>query len=166
MQVNPYESPRAIEEGVRVRTREIPLDPTLISVIVVPLAGIVGAAVFVGIMAAMHGLRDPDFAFQAALTIGIAAVFIVLIAAGFFTQPRRPAFASAVIGMLLASPIAYMIAFAFGLLAYDLGTQNRPGAALMGYLCFGSFFLTLSLGGWLGICLTRGFAISKNQVSN
>jgi hypothetical protein len=150
MQVNPYESPRAIEDGNRLK-KVVPVH-AFISVIVVPVAGIVGASVFVSILMTMTSLER---VFDAAITFGIAATFSVLIGADCLLQRQRPAFVLAVFGMLLAAPIAFVFAFALGFVAYGMGTKGIAGSDQMFLLTYASFFFTLSLGGWLAIVRTR-----------
>jgi hypothetical protein len=153
MQINPYESPRGTEHQNHSQEKA-KFDPALVSVFVVPIAGIVGGSVFIAIMEVMRSGMYSD-GFFAGIFFGAVTAFIVLCGGDRCLHPHPPPYVSAVIGMLLSSPIAYIIAFGFGLMAYDLATQNRPGAWLMGLLIYFSFFSTLSLGGWLAIVRTR-----------
>jgi hypothetical protein len=162
MQINPYESPREISNPNRAQPA-VPVHE-LVSLIVVPLAGIVGGALFIALMEATNSSLGST-GFQVALTCGCAATLSVLMAGDWFTRRQRPALVSAVFGMLLASPIAYVIAFALGLISYNLSTKNHPGAWLIGPLAFVSFFLTLSVGGWWAICRTRSMAVPKKRIS-
>lgn len=159
MPVNPYESPRTVSHDKR--PREAVSVRASASVIVVALAGIVGGSLFIAIL-----LTAQSNWFQAALPSGIAATLMVLLAADWYIQRQRPALGSAVIGFLLASPLALVVAFAFGLVAYGMATKNVPGAAIVASLSYGSFFLTISLGGWIAICRARRTAIPENQISN
>lgn len=161
--INPYESPRGLESSDHWQEPVTDARPVLayVSIITFPIAGILGAALFLAIMQALVPLPG---AFQVALSISIAAVFGVLIVADGYLQGARPAFFSAIIGMLLASPFAYGSAFLIGLQAYDMSSRRDPGAGVVALLCYFSFFLTLSLGGWLAVCRTRNIALSEREL--
>jgi hypothetical protein len=163
MSINPYESPRGLPER-KHRPKVIPVVghvPAYLSVIVVVVAGILGGGLFFGVSVILHPVES---AFQAALITGIGASFCVLIAADGGLYGKRPPLVSAVIGMLLASPFALAISWGLGLQAYDMSVQKIPGAALVGLLTYASFFLNVSLGGWLAIRRTRSVEVSEKQI--
>jgi hypothetical protein len=146
--INPYESPRPVGETEN-RVSVTANSPALVATAVVFIAGVTGGISFVAMRYASGGN------YNVAVVIAIVLNFFVLNTAEGFIYQRRPSFASAVIGMLLASPIAYGIAFWIGLQWYDMYVQRIPGAFLVGWLAYVTFFLILSLGGWLAICRTH-----------
>jgi hypothetical protein len=163
MSINPYESPRLFPDEpppaipkIRRAPKPVPVSDTA-SIIVVSLAGIVGGTLFLGLMELSNSSFGSD-SFQVSLIASVAATFSVLVYADWRIQQRRLdflAWIAAAIGMLLASPVAYALAFGMGLVTYDLGAKNVPGAAVMGVLTFETFFFVLSVGGWWAICRMR-----------
>lgn len=163
MSINPYESPRLFPEetlppGSKIKRSPKPVPVSdLASIVVVTLAGIVGGTLFIGLMEFSNSGMGSE-GFQVALAASVVATFSVLVYADWRIQLRRLDllhWVAAVIGMLLASPVAYAVAFGMGLVTYDLGVKNVPGAALMGVLTFETFFFILSIGGWWAICRMR-----------
>jgi hypothetical protein len=166
MPVNPYESPRAVEDN-RIPQQGAPvLANAMISPIFVATAGIVGALLFDAVVKVLFSLEARDYSFHIAGCFGSAASFSVLMTADWCLHRKRPAWGWAVIGMLLAWPLALVIAVCLGFVAYGLATKGLFGSELVYTLCYASFFLTLSLGGWVAICRTQSNAISRNQISN
>jgi hypothetical protein len=163
MSINPYESPRGLPT-TKHRKKVVPVPipvPDSLSIIVVAIAAIAGGTFFIAVVEGLHLLAFHDVAFQTGVAAGIAATFSVLTAADGRIQRQEPAWGSALIGMLLASPFALAFAVVLALQAYGLATKRVPGAALVSFLCYASFFLTLSVGGWLAICRTRSVQASE-----
>ena len=161
MSINPYESPQVVNDRpprkvvAAKRSRKAVRVSPVVSVLIIGLAGLVGASLFFAFLPGLRVLRDSTYAFQTIVVVGAAGSFAVLIAADYHIQRQPPAFFSAVIGMLAATLPGLAISFGLGLKAYDLGTQTLPGAEFVGVLSYASFFFVLSLGGWLAICLRR-----------
>jgi hypothetical protein len=164
MPANPLESPQSRADGNR--SREAVRCPELVSAIVVPLAAIAGGSMFLATMYGMAALALHSIAFQVSLAVGIAAVYSVQMAADAHIQRQQPAWGAPIIGMLLASPIALVLAICLAFVAYGMGTKNVPGAGLVALLNLGSTSLTLSLGSWMAICRTPRFVVLGKQISN
>ncbi|WP_254509260.1 hypothetical protein [Anatilimnocola floriformis] len=150
---NPYESPRGIADDYRVREPN-PV-PAIASTFVIPSSAALGGAMFFATVTFFAEIGARSIAVPTAVSVGVAAIFCVLMGADNYIQQRRPAFASAVIGMLLAAPVALVLSVYLMFEAYGLATKNIPGATPVAMLGYASFFLTLSFGGWLAVCQTR-----------
>jgi hypothetical protein len=121
------------------------------ALLAIAVAGIIGGLLFVAVMEGLYSIKAYFEAPFAAVSLGASASLIVLVATDWYFQRQRPACLSAFLGMLTASPIALLIGVGFALYAYYLGAKGldgQLGAALSAYI---SFFLTLSVGGWIAI---------------
>lgn len=135
-----------------------------ISSIVIIVAGLAGGAIFLATLQVMFWLMAQSVSFQVAIPAGVGATLSILLAADWFIEEQRSAWMSAVIGMLLAAPFALVLAVGLGMQTYYMGAKNIPGAAVMGVLTYVSFFLTLSLGGWVAIRWRRSIADSEARI--
>jgi hypothetical protein len=162
MSINPYESPQPDSEiVVSKRARDRISEPNPVAVWVsfttIAAAGAIGGLLFVGLMYGLHQIGAHSVAFQVAISVASSASLLVLLAVDWNYRRRTPPYVSCFLGMLLASPVAYLVAFCLGLYAYDLGTKGQAGpwAWAVGMSVYFSFFLTLSAAGEMAIRLAR-----------
>jgi hypothetical protein len=152
MPVNPYESPKGLDYGDRLR--EVTPCSAMISVMVVTLAAGAGGSLFIAMLYGMAALELHSISFQVSLAAGMAAIYGVQMAADATIQQRRPAWGAPIIGMVLASPVALGVAICLAFVAYGMGTKRVPGSEIVAFLNLSFFSLMLSLGSWLAICRT------------
>ena len=153
MSINPYEAPRTASDNRGPRAA-VPV-ATSFSVLVVAAAGIAGGSLFLAALLCVSSLNAHTLAMPVAITCGIAASLLLLLTADCYIQRQIPAFWSAAIGILLASPVALFFSVTIAFYSYGMATKNVPGAWHVQLLAFCSFFLIISLGGWVGISLSR-----------
>ena len=106
-------------------------------------------------MEGLQRLGAHSISFCTAISVGSVASLLVLLAVDWYYQRQRLPIWSAITGMLLALPIALPLAVFLGLAAYDRGAQRLPGGLYIALTGYFSFFLTLSLGGWIAIRRVR-----------
>lgn len=148
MPENPYESPKGEPNRVAKRQR---LVLGLLAGLTVPAATIAGTT----LCAAVRQSMQPIGVTWVAIAAGALASFGVLVTSDWYMQRQisvqnRPAYLSAVIGMVLAAPIALALLFG-GVSAVAFSPLELPWALFAGSLVVVASFLVLNLGGWIAI---------------
>lgn len=152
MSINPYESPRTVPDVQRKGPASVPMGASVFAVVG---AGLLGGSLFLASMQGLLRLGAHSIALGTAISVGSIASLLVLVAVDWNYQRQRPPIWSALTGMFLALPIALPLAVFLGLAAYDRGAERLPGGLFIALACYYSFFLTLSLGGWIAIRWAR-----------
>jgi hypothetical protein len=137
--------------------------PAVLSLLVAPLAALLGDLLFWATGYGLQSLGLHPETMLVELSLGIVAAFGVQVAADGYIYEQKPAWRSAIVGYLLAWPLAFGLGAYLFLRTYDLYTQGLPGVQLTGQMTYAAFYLTLSLGGWVAILRTRSVAVAGSK---